>query len=154
MNDNDLRIMQLHGAGYCCAQIILILCLDHMDRENPDLVRAAQGLCLGFGDCSGPCGIMSGGICALGIYAGKGTDTEQADDKLPLLIESFRDWFQSRTETEFGGNSCEQILGEKSTMPNPQRCGGLLTEAYEQIVSILLENGFDPSEGRDCADEY
>ncbi|WP_432738327.1 DVU_1555 family C-GCAxxG-C-C protein [Maridesulfovibrio sp. FT414] len=154
MNDTDLRILQLHGSGYCCAQIFILLCLENMQRENPDLVRAAQGLCLGMGDCSGPCGILSGGLCALSLYAGKGTDYEQAEEQLPVLAETFRDWFREKATVQHGGFSCEAILGEKSLTPNPERCGQLLTASYEQLINILLEAGLDPAEGRDVDEGY
>lgn len=154
MTDTDLRIMQLNGAGYCCAQILIILCLDNLQQENPDLVRAAQGLCMGMGDCAGTCGILSGGLCALGIYAGKGTDMETATDNYPLLVESFREWFKKRTTPEFGGINCNDILDGECGAPRADRCGVLLGEAYEQLINILLENGYDPAVGRDDADEY
>ncbi|WP_320171269.1 DVU_1555 family C-GCAxxG-C-C protein [Maridesulfovibrio sp.] len=154
MNDTDLRILQLHGSGYCCAQIIILLCLENMQRESPDLVRAAQGLCLGMGDCSGTCGILSGGICALGLYAGKGTDYEQADEQLPLLIENFREWFHEKTAAEYGGFTCEKILDGECGTPNPDTCGKLLGESYAQLINILLDAGFNPDEGRDETDGY
>ncbi|WP_027720356.1 DVU_1555 family C-GCAxxG-C-C protein [Maridesulfovibrio zosterae] len=154
MNDTDLRVMQLNGTGYCCAQIFILLCLDNMQRENPDLVRSAQGLCLGMGNCSGSCGILSGGICALGLYAGKGTDQETPDDKFPLLVETFKDWFQKKVTSQFGGIRCEDILGEKCSTPKPEKCGTLLIEAYNELVKILLDAGFDPVEGREESDGY
>ncbi|WP_319777275.1 DVU_1555 family C-GCAxxG-C-C protein [Maridesulfovibrio sp.] len=154
MTETDLRIMQLNGAGYCCAQIIIILCLDNLQQENPALVRAAQGLCMGMGDCAGTCGILSGGLCALGLYAGKGTDTESAADNYPLLVEDFREWFKERTVSEFGGISCSDILDDECGSPRADRCGVLLVEAYTQLLNILMENGFDPAEGRDGADGY
>lgn len=154
MNDTDLRIMQLNGSGYCCAQILILLCLDNLQRENQDLVRSAQGLCLGMGDCSGSCGILSAGICALGLYAGKGSDFEEADDKLPLLIENFRDWFKERATAQYGGYICEDILEGKCGAPRPDRCGQLLIDAYNELVNILLEAGLDPNEGREEGNGY
>ena len=146
--------MQLNGAGYCCAQIIIILCLDNLQQENHGLVRAAQGLCMGMGDCAGTCGILSGGLCALGLYAGKGTDTEAAEDNYPLLVDTFREWFKERTTAEFGGIKCKDILDGECGAPRADRCGVLLGEAYAQLINILLDNGYDPAEGRDDGDEY
>jgi len=154
MTDMDLRIMQLNGAGYCCAQIMIILCLDNLQQENPGLVRATQGLCMGGGDCSGNCGILSGGICALGLYAGKGTDTETAADDYPLLVENFREWFKERVSAEFGGINCNDILGGECGAPKADRCGVLLGEAYAELIKILLECGYDPTEGREDSDGY
>ncbi|CCO22725.1 DVU_1555 family C-GCAxxG-C-C protein [Maridesulfovibrio hydrothermalis] len=154
MTDTDLRILQLHGSGYCCAQILILLCLDNMQRENPDLIRSVQGLCLGMGDCSGTCGILSSGICALSLYAGKGTEYEEADDKLPLLTENFREWFKEKTTAQYGGYICEDILGGKCGAPKPDRCGQLLVDAYNELIRILIEADFDPAQGRDEGDAY
>lgn len=154
MNDTDLRIIQLHGSGYCCAQIIILFCLENMQRKNPDLVRASQGLCLGLGDCSGACGILSGGTCALSLYTGKGSDYEQAEEQLPVMVETYREWFREQTIPQYGDISCEAILGEKTLTPKPERCGQLLVKSYEKIVNILLEAGFDPAEGREEVDGY
>lgn len=154
MTDTDIRIMQLNGAGYCCAQIMIILCLDNLQQENPALVRAAQGLCMGMGDCSGTCGILSSGLCALGLYAGKSTEMETAEENYPLLMETFREWFKERTKTEFGGINCTDILDGKCGAPRADRCGMLLGEAYAQLINILLDHGYDPAIGKDNADEY
>lgn len=154
MNDTDLRILQLHGSGYCCAQIMIKLCLENMQRENPDLIRAAQGLCVGQGDCSRDCGILTGGICAISMYGGKGTDYEQADTQLPLLMENYREWFVEKTKKEFGGCSCQQILGGDACAINPELCGQLLIDSYNTLVSIMLDAGIDPAEGREVDDGY
>lgn len=147
LNDISLRMMQLAGQGYCCSQIVMILVLDGMGRHNPDLVRAMAGLCHGMGDCDGPCGVLSGGAAVLGVYAGKGTDDELADERLPLLLEGFRDWF-SDAVAGFGGISCGTIAGGDCRTPNPERCGGLLSGAYEQLMALVSEQGMDPFAGR------
>ncbi|MBI9112919.1 DVU_1555 family C-GCAxxG-C-C protein [Maridesulfovibrio ferrireducens] len=154
MNDTDLRILQLNGSGYCCAQIITLLCLENLQRENPDLVRSMQGLCLGTGDCSGTCGILTGGICALALYGGKGLDNEEKDDRLPLVIENFREWFKSTSIKQYGGISCGDIIGDECGAPKPDRCGKLLVDAYAQLIQILVDEGFDPYSGRETNDGY
>ena len=150
LNDTGLLMMELAGKGYCCSQIMALLALDEMDRENPDLVRAAAGLCQGLGDCSGPCGVYTGGAMLLGLYGGKGTDMEQADDKLPLMLEELRTWFIDIT-SQYGGSTCRNILGNDSTQPDPVRCGGLVADTYEQVREILVGNGLDPAEGRELS---
>lgn len=154
MNDTDLRILQLNGAGYCCAQIMILLCLDNLQRENPDLVRSMQGLCLGMGNCSGACGILSSGICALALYAGKGVDSEVEDERLPLITENFREWFRDTSIQQFGGIKCSDIIGDECGTPKPDRCGKLLVDAYTQLIQILVDGGFDPYSGREIKDDF
>jgi hypothetical protein len=147
-DESGLAIMELAGKGYCCSQIMVLLALEEMDRENPDLARAAAGLCNGLGDCSGPCGVFTGASLVLGLHAGKGLDMEEADDRLPLMLEGLRDWFVAATE-QYGGTSCGAILGRECGQPDKERCGGLLAGAFAQVRVILADNGFDPSEGRE-----
>lgn len=147
-DESGLKMMELAGKGYCCSQILVLLALEEMDRENPDLARAAAGLCNGLGDCSGPCGVYTGASLVLGLYAGKGTDFEEADDKLPLMLEELRDWFVEAT-TQYGGTSCGAILDGECGQPDQTRCGGLLSAAFARVREILADNGFDPSEGRE-----
>lgn len=149
-DDAGLAIMELAGKGYCCSQIMLLLALGEMDRENPDLIRAAAGLCDGMGDCSGPCGVWTGSAMVLGLYAGKGRDAEEAADELPLMLESLREWFVAQTQ-EYGGTACVDILDGTCGQPNATRCGGLMTGANERLREILSTNGVDLSQGRDIS---
>lgn len=149
LDDTGLRMMELAGKGYCCSQIMILLALDEMGRENPDLVRAASGLCNGLGDCSGPCGVFTGAALLLGLYGGKGQDAEEAEDFLPVMLEELRDWFAQRT-LEFGGTTCGEILGGNCGQPDTVKCGSLVADAYSQVRIILDENGLDPTEGREA----
>ena len=146
-DDTGLQMMELAGRGYCCAQIMVLLALGEMGRENPDLVRAAGGLCNGLGDCSGPCGVLTGAALALGLHAGKGADAEEADERLPLMLEELRDWFAAAT-AQYGGISCGSILGRECGQPDQIRCGTLLSDATARVREILADNGFDPAQGR------
>ncbi|MFV0348866.1 MAG: DVU_1555 family C-GCAxxG-C-C protein [Halodesulfovibrio sp.] len=147
IDQTSLRMMQLAGQGYCCSQILILLALEGMGRENPDLVRAMAGLCHGMGDCDGPCGVLTGGVCLLGMYTGKGTDDDVADDRLPLMLESFRDWF-TEAVAGYGGIACGSIAGGDCRTPDPSRCGTLLSGAYARIMEIVVENGMDPMTGK------
>lgn len=149
LDDGGLRIMELAGKGYCCTQIMVRLALDELDRENADLVRAASGLCLGLGDCAGPCGVLTGGALVIGLYAGKGLDAEERAETMPVMLESFRDWFAEATQP-FGGTSCGAILEGKCGKPHNERCGNLMSTANARLREILVENGLDPAEGRDA----
>jgi hypothetical protein len=146
-DDTGLQILELAGRGYCCSQIMVSLALGEMGRGDPDLVRAAAGLCNGMGDCSGLCGVFSGAALVLGLHAGRGTDAEEADDRLALMLEELRDWFLSATE-QYGGTSCRSILSGECGQPDQARCGGLLADASARVREILADNGFDPAQGR------
>lgn len=157
MNPLLLEIMPLVKEGWCCSQMLLLLLLQALDRENPDLVRAVHGLCHGQGDSEGPCGLLTGGACALGCLAGRGTAGESAHPSFTPLLSDYRQWFAGRTEA-YGGIACFRIMEGLSARtgitrpaagetPNPALCGDLFAECWEKILS-LLEAYEIPMEGR------
>lgn len=149
LDDSGLKMMELAGKGYCCSQIMVLLALDEMGSENPDLVRGSAGLCNGLGDCSGPCGVLTGALLVLGIYGGKGTDMEETEDVLPLMFEELREGFSTATH-QYNGTACVDILDGNCGQPDPTRCGDLLSQTYALVREILVNNGFDPAQGRDA----
>ncbi len=137
---NDIKILKLGSQGYCCSQIMVAMVLDLMDKKNEDLVAFAGGLCMGSGMETGPCGILTAGMAILALYAKKDRD------RLALMQETFLSFFQ---EAAPEGVGCSQIVGETFPAINPATCGPLLTAAYSQIVTLLVENGFDPADNSD-----
>ena len=145
MNDIGFRIIQLAGKGYCCSQILMLLALEAQGRENPELVRAMAGLCMGAGNSGGVCGVFTGGACVLALFGAKGADPEKEADKLPLMLAELSEWFEQSACQSYGGVSCTDIIGEGSRRPDPDRCGRLLVDTWDRILEILVENGFDPA---------
>ena len=146
MDEFDLEIWKLHQKGYCCSQIMLLLALEAQGLQNPGLVSAMAGLCHGIAQKESACGVFSGGACLLAYAAGKGNDCEQPSDRLPLMLESFGDWFTETVSARYGGISCSSIAGDGE--PNLQVCGGLLVQAYQYIRELLAENGLDLEQPR------
>ena len=154
MDETLMDIAPLAAQGFCCSQIIVQLALRAQGRENRELVRAVSGLCRGLGACRetgcGACGILTGGACALALYTGRGAPDEEPRERAELIQSEFVDWFITRTRAQYGGSSCQDILGDDSGQPDMTRCGGLLAEAWGKVVEILAENGLDVTEGRDA----
>jgi C_GCAxxG_C_C family probable redox protein len=145
LDDLQFELFTLGSKGYCCSQILVILALRERGEENPGLVRSMAGLCHGIGGCGGVCGVLTGAAALLGLYAGKGTDDETESDRLPLMLSELHDWFSAIASDRHGGINCTDILGEEACRePDPERCGGLLLETYDQVLAILEDNGFDP----------
>lgn len=148
MDDTTLRMMRFAGEGFCCAQILVLLALEDMGREDPDLARAARGLCHGGGDCAGTCGVLTGAALVLGLYAGKGTAMEEDHDRLALMLAELADWFREAVGARFGGVSCGDIAGADCTAPDQSVCGPIVAEAYGKILDLLAENDLEPGLGR------
>jgi len=138
LNDRFFEIMMLNKKGYCCSQIMAILTLRNMGREDADVVRALGGLCYGLGHSGDTCGVLSGGACILALCAGKGSDKETAREFLPLMISELVEWFRQKTNDSYGGSGCDDIL-----LKNPDRraCLTLIVETYQKVLSILESHG-------------
>ena len=134
---DELEILRLKSQGLCCSQIMVKLVLDLMDRDNPDLVAFSRGLCLGYGEETGACGILTAGICIMAMYAPADPDLRG------LLQESFVTDFKTWTGDK---TSCRGIVGDHYPNMHPSTCGSLLVKAHERLVKILAENGIDPAD--------
>lgn len=145
MDDLGFQMFKLTNAGYCCAQIMIKMALDTEEKENEDLLRAANGLCMGVGSSQKTCGVLNGGIAILGLYAGKGADTEYPKQNFSGMVDEFGEWF----ETEFGSTQCRDIIGVCSVtdfQTNQEyrlKCGDILVKSYQKIQEILQENDYE-----------
>jgi hypothetical protein len=144
-----MDIAPLVRQGYCCSQLLVLLVLEQNGAENPALVRAMHGLCHGIGRSNGPCGLLTGGACALAVMAGKGAAHETPHPMLTPLLNDYADWFYERVAT-YGGNNCEAVaagLGaaskEAGGMPDPIACGALLAECWDKIRELVQDYELD-----------
>jgi len=134
-NDIALKMLKLSAQGFQCAQILIILALEHDDKENPDLVRAAGALNVGLSDGSGPCGALTGGCCFISYFAGKGEMDELEDPALKDMISEFSAWFREI----HGSQICTEILdGDMTNMT--ARCPEIVKASFSKAMEILLEN--------------
>lgn len=62
------------------------------------------------------------------------------------MLQELGDWFKETFAGQYGGISCDAI-SEDGTLRN-ERCGGVVAATYQRVLEILVENEFDPSEGR------
>src|SRR5882757_8776505 len=109
MSDDAFQVMDFALQGFQCSQILLLAALESQRRENPDLVRAMSGLLGGMG-CGKTCGALTGGCCLLGLYAGKGSAEQNADDCLQGMLSQFVDWFEAEYTARYGGINCADIV--------------------------------------------
>lgn len=138
MDDVLERLLEISRKGYFCAQMMLMLALEGEGKEDPDLIRAMGGLSEGLGGCGGICGALSGGMCFLNYYAGKGEDDEIEHIQLKSMSRELMDWFTEYT-AEYGGVDCIAILAgdERNKI---QRCPMIVRDTLEKCMSLLEEN--------------
>lgn len=143
MEDLAFRIFKLSASGFCCTQIMLKLALEDEESENNDLIRAVQGLCKGIGNSQKTCGVLSGGVGVLGLYAGKGNEKEFAKDNFSHMLDKYCEWF----EDEFKTTECQQLIGitkfESEDQSYQVKCGDIMVKSYAKIYEILSEYGYE-----------
>lgn len=142
------RIEELGRHGLYCSQILLTLGLELRGEANPQMVASVAGLAGGVGFSGGTCGSLTGGACLLGLYAGRGKpdtaadDSAADDDRLQLLALELVEWFEERYGGEFGGTTCDDILGG-SASHMLDRCPGIVAATFSKVKELLVEEGFD-----------
>ncbi len=145
MNERALNVFKMASSGFCCTQIMLKLALADEGSENPDLIRAVNGLCAGVGGSQKTCGVLIGGIGIISLYAGKGREMEYQGKGFGSMVEEFMAWF----EQQHGSMDCIDLIGvyslpvEGSGVSYPIKCGDILLESYERVVNILVENDYE-----------
>ena len=133
------RMLELSREGYFCAQILLIIALESDGKENPDLVRAMDGLNGGLGNSVMLCGALTGGACFLSYFTGKGESDEIPHPDMNSMIQELTDFFREYT-LEYGGPSCHCIL-ENDDKNRLQRCPAVITAVLEKCMEILERYG-------------
>ena len=153
IDDTQITVMELAGQGYSCAQIVMLMGLRIMGRENADLTRAMAALANGAssGDL---CGALTGGLCLMSLHTAKGLDDERPALGGRTLAGALIKWFR---EDELKGRvapTCRAIFESAGVdftgndMDPSAGCGDLVAHTWAKAVEILQENGFDPTEGR------
>lgn len=145
MNDTALRIYKLASAGFCCTQIMLKLALEDEEKENADLIRAVNGLCGGIGFTKRTCGVLTGGLGIIGLYAGKGELREVYKENYQAMMNEYISWF----EEEYESTECGDIIGIQSISDDagnisyPVKCGDILQKSYEKVQEILYKHDYE-----------
>ncbi len=149
MNPILLEILPLVREGYCCSQLLMHLLLQGAGQENPQLLRAMHGLCFGMGGTEGPCGLLSGGACILGCFAGRGAVDENAHPSLAPMVHEYQQWFLAQTQSSGLCHEILEKLEQKSdTVSSPQeprhaKCGDLLAACWEKLLELLEKYDMD-----------
>jgi len=141
------ELLQYGRQGYNCGQIMMIRALEMQGKENPDVVRAMTGFAGGIGWSGDLCGVLTGAVAVLGLYAGKGSLQDQDDVRLMFMIEDLIKWFKERYGETYGGIHCNEILGLNSGKIDMDRCPVMIAETLQYIKELLVKNGYDLTGG-------
>ena len=140
--DDLARMSELKQQGFQCSQIVMLMGLELQGKDNPDLIRALQGLAGGLGFSGETCGALTGGACLLGLYAGRGWAGDEAEPRLDLMVDELVAWFKDGYGNEYGGIRCDDILaGKPQNMVT--RCPTMVAGTYQEVKELLVRYGFD-----------
>ncbi len=137
MSDIFERLLEYSQRGYSCSQVMLFVALESEGKENPELIRAMGGLRGGLDDMGEVCGALSGGMCFLHYFGGRGADDEVENPHLSTMTKKLYDWFVAYT-AEYGGINCRQILGDDGHHLI-ERCPMVVRDTLGKCISLLSE---------------
>ena len=110
--------------GHCCSQTIMSLCLEDLDKENEDLIKAMTAFCVGMGEGK-ICGTLAAAVAALHVV-----DSAQATDSWQ---EELMNWFYDN----YGDYDCCGIIGE-DTRKQLSYCPKIIEETYLKLREYTL----------------
>ncbi|MBN2038400.1 MAG: C_GCAxxG_C_C family protein [Spirochaetes bacterium] len=122
------KVRELSLERLCCAQIIMKIGLEFLNKENPDLITAMKGLCLGT-HTQKQCGAFSAAACMLSLFAG---------DQSPLLITELAEWFENKYQTA----TCSDIINADGY--EISICSCLTAETCQYSFELLEKHGLMP----------
>ena len=122
------RVKNTKAQGYCCSETVMLLALEDLKKENPDLMKAMVALCGGFG-VGQICGALSAACAVICMVDEK----QVAKEKTRLEVV---DWFKKR----YGVLDCP-TLTDDNLDNRPIVCPGITAETYEFLHGMLSERG-------------
>lgn len=131
------KIAELLSQKFHCSQVMMRVGMDALELEEPNLVKAMTGLAGGLGGCGKNCGALTGGVCMLSLFAGRGAPEEEADPELETMVSEYLAWFEER----FGSADCGDIIqGDKANIP--LTCPDLIQACAQKALKLLEDYGF------------
>ena len=96
----------------------MLLAVAESEEIQSDLVpKIATGFCGGVSRTSGMCGAVSGGIMAIGLFAGRSAPTESVADSYGMVRKLVEDF-----GSQFGSTNCKELTGCDLGTDEGQKC--------------------------------
>ena len=130
------KIFDYYHDGYQCAQVLLLYALEAQGIDNPDLVRAMGGLNRGMSNYRSVCGSLSGGLCLLSYFAGKGSPKETANPGYDEMAAVLYDWVLKDNDDTGGSPMCMDLL-ENDLSQRARVCPLLISRTFQKCLEIL-----------------
>lgn len=119
--------------GHNCAQSVLLTMLEDWSVKSELVPKIAAGFGGGIGRCGSLCGVVTGGVMALGVRFGTNEPSAEKRKKAYRLARSFFKQF----EEECGSVLCRQLIGYDLSDPD-QREKANKAKVFDQRCTILV----------------
>jgi len=127
IDDLNARILELAMDQKCCAQIVMTIGLEKINKPSPELIQAMRAACYGFHG-NNLCGTLVAGSCLLSLC--------HEYYSIVLIPELFH-WFKEK----YGSLNCLDIVGIVDR--DPTQCINLMAETYCQCFELLKKYGVE-----------
>ena len=131
-DDAVKRALELHKAGYNCAQCVACVCADRVGLDEDLAFRLMEGFGGGMGDFTQTCGAISGGVAILGMMNSGGTanpGTKASTYKLSREVTA-------RFAEMNGATLCGDLKGLTGG-PVLRSCDGCIEDATRITLDVI-----------------
>lgn len=108
--DISENAVELLVSGYNCAQTTLKCCQHFLGTQNDDVLRSATGFGGGIGNAGDLCGVMAGGVMAIGQKFGRVTLSKEEAARKEHTYELAAEYRRRFMEAK-GSVYCRDLLG-------------------------------------------
>lgn len=126
------RALELHKAGYNCAQCVGCACADLVGLDEDQVFRLMEGFGAGMGGFNQTCGAISGGVAILGSVNSGGTGHPKTKGSTYKLSRQLVDQFRAAN----GSSMCDELKGLTGG-PVLRSCDGCIEDGLRLTLGIL-----------------
>lgn len=129
--------------GHNCAQSVLLTMLEDWGVKSELVPKIAAGFGGGIGRCGSLCGVVTGGVMAIGVKFGTNKPSAEKRKEVYKLAQEFYRQF----EKENGSVLCRQLIGYNLSDPKElkrareakifdEKCTVFISEAIRTLVKL------------------
>jgi C_GCAxxG_C_C family probable redox protein len=126
------RALELHKAGYNCAQCVACASADLVGLDEDQLFRLMEGFGGGMGGFNQTCGAISGGVAIFGAANSGGTGHPKTKGSTYKLSRQLVDQFRAAN----GSSLCSELKGLTGG-PVLRSCDGCIEDGLRLTLGIL-----------------
>lgn len=132
MSEKTQKAVELHHAGYNCAQCVACTFAEELGIDEKELFKMMEGFGFGMG-CMEVCGAVSGMTAVAGLKESDGNTSAPASKKMSYKASKK---MQKAFEEKVGSKICREIKGVE-TGKVLRSCDGCVEDATEIVESYL-----------------